>query len=136
MRLYPVTSQGRTDTWKGIIDAHSVRSGDFTQPRILPWASKRHEQVWLTPAGARAFDEISKQWGLDNVGPNMNEHWLERGVSDHWTFQRDPADWSTRIFPDRRAKNEMHKGTPDNSVSSNENGVFGTVMTVIKGQKL
>lgn len=69
------------------VDAHSMRAGSFTEQRNVGG-----QNVWLTPAGARAVDE------------------LKNGIHE-LRAERDPGFFSRMLLGDLvGAKGEQHQG--------------------------
>ncbi len=73
-----------------VVDAHSVKAGDFTEPCTVDG-----KQVWLTPAGAEAWKAIVAEGGY-RVSANTDPVWY----------------MPTPDFVKEEMKGEMHRGDP------------------------
>ena len=72
-----------------VIDAHSVKAGDFTEPRTVDG-----KNVFLTASGAEAWDKILSEGGY------------------RVTASEDPGAIMSFITPKSQLEPETHQGNP------------------------
>lgn len=100
LRVYSSTKGIGYAPQRYVIDAHSQKSGDFTEARNVDIQSKpgMTNQVYLTTGGAKAFDEAKPVLDL-----NQQNVYSEKDPQRSW------LDFLTGSHP--RGK-ESHVGTP------------------------